>query len=179
LEAGTLSAFALGPNAGSVRRISDQIHKVGGDNPKVRLVYITYSSDASGAVRLPLFAVQPEKGGDELIVDNTGAVFRNFDHWRTANKLPPGVVFYPEGGHGAKLLSEYTPETPDTPGKKAVTALDYTALAGGHHRGRSGHSRYGRRCCRHHWNRCRDLGCGARWTSAVGAVRYRPIEQSV
>lgn len=130
LAAGTVSYYAAGRDAESIDRISGKIREIGGDNPEVTLVPVTYSSDASGAVQLPLFRVRTAEG--DKFVDNRGAAYDNFDHWRTANKLPPGVVFYPEGGHnGAELVSQYTPKTPDTAGEKVATAFDYAALAGG------------------------------------------------
>jgi hypothetical protein len=135
-QAGTFSFYAAGPDNGMVAPVASKIREIGGDNPQVTALPITYSSPETGPVRLTLFRVHTAQG--DKFVDNKGAVYNSFDHWRTANQLPAGLMFYPEGGHIAtnpdgtlKLASAYTPKTPDTAGEKVVDVLDKAALVGG------------------------------------------------
>lgn len=133
---GDLSLFASGPDSGMIRPTVDKIHEIGGDSPRVTALPVTYSSADTGPVRFTLFRV--ETAGGERFVDHQGAVYDSFEHWRTANQLPPGLMVYPEGGHIAtnadgsvRLASAWTPKTPDTASEKAADVLDKAALVGG------------------------------------------------
>lgn len=134
---GQFSYYGGGDHAAAVRAVTDQIRAVGGDAPNVTVLPVTYSSGETGPVQLPLFRVT-DASGTERFVDNTGRRYENFDDWRQNNKLPPGHMTYPEGGHltvddnGAVRLGEgNTPETVDSFGEHLEGALDTAALVGG------------------------------------------------
>jgi hypothetical protein len=162
LEAHKLSLFTQD----SVQNVTEALRKVGGPNPRVTVLTITYSSGATGPVQLPLFRVQtpqrfamvPTKvgaaivmtrvlvGGDEdQFVDNLGNIYPGvkdesgykhsaFEDWIAHNKLPPGLVTYPDGGH-LKLSRDGKPnvnshETHNS-GHKTEKMVDKLALVGG------------------------------------------------
>lgn len=120
----------------AVGAVSDAIHSAGGEDARVAVLPVTYSSGATGPVRLPLFRVETAAG--ERFVDNRGRTYESFEHWRTTNALPPGIVHYPEGGHlsagpdgRVRLGRGNTPKTVDTWGERAGQILDTAALVGG------------------------------------------------
>jgi hypothetical protein len=135
---GQFSYYGSGDNAATVHAVTDQIRAVAGnDAPNVTVLPVTYSSGETGPVQLPLFRVA-DASGTERFVDNTGRRYDSFQDWRENNKLPPGHMTYPEGGHltadesGAVRLGEgNTPETVDTFGEHLSSALDTAALVGG------------------------------------------------
>ena len=74
--------------------------------------------------------------GQERFVDNIGRVYDSFDKWRTENKLPPGKMTYPAGGHVGmpgedRLKTDSTPEVSDTFWEHVGDVADVAALAGG------------------------------------------------
>ncbi|WID99718.1 DUF4781 domain-containing protein (plasmid) [Bosea vestrisii] len=135
---GQFSYYGSGDQAAAIRAVTDQIRAVAGsDAPNVTVLPVSYSSGETGPVQLPLFRVT-DASGAERFVDNTGRRYENFDDWRENNKLPPGHMTYPEGGHlsadenGAVRLGEgNTPETVDSFGEHLSSALDTAALVGG------------------------------------------------
>jgi hypothetical protein len=137
VASGRLSLYGQGENAEAVRAVTDQIRAVGGENPQVAVLPVTYSSSETGPVQLPLFRVTGADG-QERFVDNTGRSYDNFEDWRTENKLPPGSMTYPEDGHlrtgadGEVVLGHgNTPETVDTFGEHLSGVVDKAALVGG------------------------------------------------
>ena len=133
---GQFSYYASGQGAKPVKAVVDQIHALGGANPKVTVLPITYSSGDSGPVQLPLFRVDTPQG--ERYVDNTGASYKSFQDWKDNNQLPPGTVFYPSQGHltanadgSVKLDHGDTPATPDTTWKQIKGVLNSAAMVGG------------------------------------------------
>ncbi|WP_458097110.1 DUF4781 domain-containing protein [Roseomonas sp. WA12] len=136
--AGGVNAFAAGPNAEAVTKVADGIRAAArGDAADVAVLPVTYSSGETGPVTVPLFRVTGQDGR-ESFVDNQGAVYRDFAHWRETNDLPPGQMTYPKGGHlvagvdgRAQLGQGATPETVDSFGEVALSVLDKAALVGG------------------------------------------------
>ncbi|WP_338664471.1 DUF4781 domain-containing protein [Pararoseomonas sp. SCSIO 73927] len=132
------NVFAEGPNAEAVSKVAEGIRTAaGGDTAEVAVVPVTYSSGETGPITLPLFRVTGA-GGEERFVDNAGAVYRDFDHWRETNDLPSGQMLYPENGHltagadGRPALGQgNTPKTVDSFGEAALSVLDTAALVGG------------------------------------------------
>lgn len=135
---GELSLYGEGPQAGAVRAVADQIRQVaGGPGAQVTVLPVTYSGGDTGPVQLPLFRVTGQDG-QERYVDNTGRRYDSFEDWRTENKLPPGSMTYPEGGHlragsdgQVALGHSNTPETVDTFGEHFSGFVDKAALVGG------------------------------------------------
>lgn len=133
---GQFSYYSSGQGAKPVKAVVDQIHALGGANPKVTVLPITYSSGDSGPVQLPLFRVDTPQG--ERYVDNTGASYKSFQDWKDNNQLPPGTMFYPSQGHltanadgSVKLDHGDTPATPDTTWKQIKGVLNSAAMVGG------------------------------------------------
>ncbi|MCA9555491.1 MAG: DUF4781 domain-containing protein, partial [Myxococcales bacterium] len=135
---GEHSYYAQGPGAEAVSPVVDAIRRVGGEDARVTVLPVQYSSDETGPVELPLFRVQDRESGQDRFVDNTGRTYDSFEDWQQNNKLPPGNMTYPADGHltrGAdgqvSLQSGNTPDTVDTLGEHVVQALDTAALVGG------------------------------------------------
>jgi hypothetical protein len=118
--------------------IAEQIDAVAAVCPaQVAVLPVSYYSDDTGIVELPLFRVDVP-GGGEVFVDNEGRRYDGFDAWRQQNRLPPGRFTYPVGGHlqpgeGGRALTvtEATPRTVDTIREWALQAGDVVALVGG------------------------------------------------
>jgi hypothetical protein len=73
-----------------------------------------------------------------MFVDNEGRQYRDFDAWRTENRLPPGQFTFPADGHlnegeagRALTVTAATPRTVDTVQEWALQAGDTVALVGG------------------------------------------------
>ncbi len=120
-----------------VEKVTDRIRAVGGDDFKVAILPVQFTSPETGAVTLPLFRVERADGSIRY-VDNVGRSYDSFSKWKKDNQLPPGTMVFPENGHltrGAngevRLGSAATPKTPDTFGEHLVGVLDKAALVGG------------------------------------------------
>lgn len=134
---GELSLFG-GEKNKPVQTIANQIRAAaGGGDPAVTVLPIQYSSSKTGTITLPLFRVSTP-GGDKY-VDNLGREYKDFNHWKTDNQLPPGAMTYPSDGQltqnpdGSVKLSgpENTPKTVDTFGEHVTEIIDKAALVGG------------------------------------------------
>lgn len=118
--------------------VAGRIEAVAGMCPaQVAVLPVTYYSDETGIVELPLFRVDVP-GGQEIFVDNEGRSYAGFEAWRAENRLPPGRVTYPSGGHlspgeagRALTVTEPTARTVDTIQEWALQAGDTVALVGG------------------------------------------------
>ncbi|MBR0988383.1 DUF4781 domain-containing protein [Bradyrhizobium liaoningense] len=80
-----------------VRLVAAKIRDVGGSDPMVTFLPVTVSSEEFGPVQFPLFRVETSHGSQ--FVDHMGRSYDDFDDWLKRNKLPPGMMVYPEGGH--------------------------------------------------------------------------------
>ncbi|MDI4231943.1 DUF4781 domain-containing protein [Bradyrhizobium sp. Arg237L] len=135
---GEHSFYASGEDGEAVRAVADQICAIAADgNAQVTVLPITYSSNETGPVQLPLFRVL-EPAGQERFVDNIGRRYDSFEDWRTNNQLPSGSVTYPADGHlrtsadGRVALGHgNTPRTVDTLGEHITEFVDKAALVGG------------------------------------------------
>jgi hypothetical protein len=129
------SDYTRGPPYEPVQAIVVRIRQLGGADPQVTVLPIEYSSSRVGPVRLPLFRVRTADG--DGYVDNTGRSYSDLQDWKDHNRLPPGIVVFPDQGQltasadgGVKLDSADTPARPDTEGKQ-VKGMTDDALLGG------------------------------------------------
>ncbi|MCP3138638.1 DUF4781 domain-containing protein [Pyxidicoccus xibeiensis] len=119
-----------------IKPVQNRLEALGGPEPRVTVVPIVYNAPEQGMVQLSLFRVEGQDG-KEYFVDNTGSYYQGIEDWKANNKLPPGRVTYPAGGHlqapGEKprLVTENTHAVVDTTGEKVVSFLDDAALVGG------------------------------------------------
>lgn len=135
---GEHSFYDGGETGAAVGAIVNQIRAIAPEgNARVTVLPVTYSSNETGPIQVPLFRVL-DTAGRERYVDNVGRRYDNFEDWRTNNRLPPGSMTYPEGGHlragadGRVVLGHgSTPETPDTFGEQLANVIDKAALVGG------------------------------------------------
>jgi hypothetical protein len=135
---GEYSYYSQGAAAETVNPVAAAIRDIGGDAPEVAVLPVQFSSPDSGPVQLPLFRVTDQNTGEARYVDNIGRQYDNFDDWRNNNKLPPGVMTFAADGHlsadangQVRLVTENTPETPDTWHEHLFGFLDKAALVGG------------------------------------------------
>ena len=130
--------FYDGDSRALIAPIAERIDAVAGVCPaQVAVLPVTYYSEQTGIVELPLFRVDVP-GGEAVFVDNEGRDYESFDAWRQENRLPPGQFTYAAGGHlqpgeGGRALTvtETTPRTVDTVREWALQAGDVVALVGG------------------------------------------------
>jgi Domain of unknown function (DUF4781) len=115
-----------------VQKVVKQILKTGGQSPWVTCLPVTFSSGDCGPIQLALFRVETPLGS--RFVDHAGRFYQNFEEWKKTNKLPSGLMIYPEEGHlrtdrngKLKLANGPTPES----GHTASKIVDYAALVGG------------------------------------------------
>ncbi|MGL9618621.1 DUF4781 domain-containing protein [Bradyrhizobium sp. U531] len=92
--AGKLALFSRDEG---VQLVATKIREVGGPDPKVTFLPVTVSSEEFGPVQFSLFRVETAHGSQ--FVDHVGRSYDSFDDWLKNNKLPPGLMVYPEGGH--------------------------------------------------------------------------------
>jgi hypothetical protein len=135
---GEHSFYQSGEDGEAVSAVADQIRAIAANgNAQVTVLPITYSSNETGPVQLPLFRVL-DPAGIERFVDNIGRRYDSFEDWRTHNQLPGGSVTYPADGHlrigadGRVALGHgNTPRTVDTLGEHITEFVDKAALVGG------------------------------------------------
>jgi hypothetical protein len=139
----------------NVQAVVNQIRHLGGLNPKITFVPVTFSSRDMGPVQFALFRVETgvqkissdgSSISEAVYVDHLGRVYKTIGDgvaapgtkraepsgWIAENKLPEGVVVYPKNGHvntdpsGALIFAH-----DDTPRDPFKNALNKAALVGG------------------------------------------------
>ena len=112
--------------------LAKTIEDVGGEGASVSVVPVAVTSNDFGVAAFNVFRVE-RADGEVRFVDDQGLVYRDFDHWRSKNELPPGRTSYPEGLEpGADLVEpENTRRVVDTVGERLGQVLDYAAIGVG------------------------------------------------
>ncbi|MEM6732579.1 MAG: DUF4781 domain-containing protein, partial [Myxococcota bacterium] len=82
------------------------IEAVGTAPPKISVLPVYFSTEATDLIELKLFRVESADGHDRF-VDHTGRTYDSIDDYRDDNALPPGTLLYPETGRVS--TSSYTP----------------------------------------------------------------------
>jgi hypothetical protein len=77
-----------GTQKDSYQAVVDQVVGIGGDDAKVTVLPVVYSTRETGVVKTVLFKVEDGKGGAQY-VDDRGARYKDLDDFRANNSLPP------------------------------------------------------------------------------------------
>jgi hypothetical protein len=132
----------------NVRDVVAQIQAVGGENPRVTYLPVTFSSDAMGPIQYPLFRVetnvQKVRNGssistEEIYVDHLRhRIYHSIKEWSDDPKWPPGLLVFPKDGHlrtdkNGAIIFDHAPtyQAVHATERVAHAVVDKTVLVGG------------------------------------------------